>query len=225
MPTPDCFDLSLQYSQQLQNLMQRVGIPTIKALSSACGVSIRQLKRLRQGQVSHMRLQDLISLSRVLQLPINDLISTFSPDALNWASESHQEIAALEQEYQRLQVQLEQQRDTLMQEFQLASLQVIESWLLQWPTAAYAASQNPQAPAVKLLPLVRPVEQLLQQWGLEAIAPVGAELPYDPQLHQLMDGTAQVGDRVRVRYTGYRQGNRLLFRAKVSPLPPTSKTK
>jgi molecular chaperone GrpE (heat shock protein) len=221
MTTPDGFDLSLHYTQQLQSLMQRVGIPTIKALSRACGVSGRQLKRLRQGEISQMRLQDLIELSKVLQLPINELISTFSPDSLNWVSESGEAMAALEQEYQRLQVQLEQQRDTLMQEFVLTSLQVIESWLLQWPTAAYAASQNPQAPAVKLLPLLRPVEQLLQQWGLEAIAPVGAELPYDPQMHQLMDGTAQVGDRVKVRYTGYRLGDRLLFRAKVSPLPRT----
>jgi len=32
------------------------------------------------------------------------------------------------------------------------------------------------------------MEQLLQQWGLEAIAPVGAELSYDPQLHQLLEG-------------------------------------
>jgi len=29
------------------------------------------------------------------------------------------------------------------------------------------------------------MEQLLQQWGLEAIAPVGQN--YDPQLHQLLE--------------------------------------
>lgn len=127
------------------------------------------------------------------------------------------EAAALRQEYQRLQLQFQQQRERLTQDFQEESLQILESWLLQFPTAAYAAQKNPQVPAVRLLPLMRPVEQLVQAWGLESIAPVGAEIPYDPQQHQLMDGTAQVGDRVRVRYTGYRQGNRLLYRAKVSP--------
>ncbi|NEO49650.1 MAG: nucleotide exchange factor GrpE, partial [Moorea sp. SIO4A3] len=121
------------------------------------------------------------------------------------------------QEYQRLEQQLEQQRETLMQEFQQSSLQVLESWLVQWPTAAYAAQQNQQLPAVRLLPLVKPVEQLLEKWGVEAIASVGDELPYDPQQHQLMSGTAQPGDRVRVRYTGYRIGDKLLHRAKVSP--------
>jgi len=45
---------------------------------------------------------------------------------------THQSAYAdLEQEYQRLQVQMEQQRQALWQEFQQSSLQVLESWLLQ----------------------------------------------------------------------------------------------
>jgi molecular chaperone GrpE (heat shock protein) len=132
-------------------------------------------------------------------------------------------LAALRQEYQRLQQQLENQRETLMQEFQQSSLQVLESWLVQWPTAAYAAQQNQQLPAVRLLPLLRPVEQLLQEWGVEAIASVGSELPYDPQWHQLMEGIAQPGDLVKVRYTGYRIGEKLLYRAKVSSLGNANK--
>ena len=98
----------------------------------------------------------------------------------------------------------------------------MESWLLQWPTAAQKARENQHLAAVKLLPLLRPIEQLLQQWGVEAIAPVGAELPYEPQLHQLMEGTAQPGETVKVRYTGYRQADKLLYRAKVSPISPAS---
>ena len=69
----------------------------------------------------------------------------------------------------------------------------IESWLLQWPTAATAVRQNPQLPAERLLSLVEPVEQLLTQWNVEAIATVGEEMPYDPQYHQLMKGIAQPG--------------------------------
>ncbi len=80
----------------------------------------------------------------------------------------------------------------------------------------YRGQENPQLQAVKLLPFVRPVEQLLREWGGEVIAPVGAQVPYGPHLHQLLDGTAQVGEPVIVRYTGYRQGNKLLYRAKVS---------
>ena len=57
----------------------------------------------------------------------------------------------------------------------------------------------------------------MEHWNVESIAPVGAEVPFDPQLHQLMEGYAQKGEMVKIRYTGYRQGDKLLFRAKVSP--------
>lgn len=64
----------------------------------------------------------------------------------------------------------------------------------------------------------------MQEWGVEAIASVGSEIPYDPQWHQLMDGTALPGELVRVRYTGYRLAdNKLLYRAKVSPISNANK--
>jgi DNA-binding Xre family transcriptional regulator len=203
------------FNHPLQQLMQRVGVSSFKALSRKAGVSERQLRRLRLGQVSQMRMETLLKISQALQVPITELLATFSEIKLGGELDAQ---AALKQEYQRLQAQMEQQRESLMQEFQQASLQVLESWLLQWPTAAYAAQQNPQLPAVRLLALVRPVEQLLQQWGVEAIASVGEEVSYDPRQHQLMQGKAQEGDRVKVRYTGYRQGDKLLYRAKVSPI-------
>lgn len=223
---------SQDYTHSLQYLMQRVGVSSFKALARSSRVSERQLMRLRRGEVQQMRVDVLLKLSQALQVPLTELVATFSEVELGGENaalpqESKQALAAgdlalrfadLQKEYQRLQVQLEQQRQALWQEFQQSSLQVLESWLLQWPTAAQKAQENPQLPAVRLLPLLRPMEQLLQQWGVEAIAAVGAELPYDPQLHQLLEGTAQPGERVKVRYTGYRQGEKLLYRAKVSPI-------
>lgn len=211
------------FTHQLQDLMQRVGISSYKVLSKTAGVSERQLLRLRRGELQQQRVDVLLKLSQVLQVSLSELVATFSQVELGAGKatppeELHQAVTDLKQEYQRLQVQLANQRQELCQEFQQASLQVIESWLLQWPTAAHKARENPQLAAVKLLPLVRPIQQLLQQWGVEAIAPVGAGIPYDPQLHQLLEGTAQPGETVKVRYTGYRQGEKLLYRAKVSPI-------
>ncbi|NEN98242.1 MAG: nucleotide exchange factor GrpE [Moorea sp. SIO3I7] len=202
------------YSEQLRQLMAKVDIPSFRQLSLRADVSELQLRRLRKGQVSQMQVKTLLKLAQALQVSVNQLLVMFLPDSV---STLQQEDSTFKQEYQRLEQQLEQQRETLMQEFQQSSLQVLESWLVQWPTAAYAAQQNEQLPAVRLLPLVKPVEQLLEKWGVEAIASVGDELPYDPQQHQLMSGTAQPGDQVRVRYTGYRIGDKLLHRAKVSP--------
>ena len=49
---------------------------------------------------------------------------------------------------------------------------------------------------------------------------VGEVVPYDPQFHQLLEGggNAETGDPVIIRYVGYLQGDKLLYRAKVSPV-------
>ncbi|MBF2073542.1 MAG: helix-turn-helix domain-containing protein [Synechococcales cyanobacterium C42_A2020_086] len=215
--------ISLDHTAALRELMQRVGLSSFKALSRAAAVSKWQIEQLRQGRVAHMRVEPLLKISQALQIPLADLIARFSAGTLDAAclatpQANQTTLEQLQHEYQRLHTQLSEQRALLQQEFQQTSLHILESWLLQFPTAAYAAQQNPQIPATRLLPLLRPIDQLLQSWGVEAIAPVGSELPYDPHLHQLMDGSAQPGDRVKVRYAGYRQGEKLLYRAKVSPV-------
>ncbi len=202
----------LDHTPQLQTLMRSRGVSTFKELSQKSGISEKQIRRLRRGQIGQMRLETLQKLSQALQVTIEDLLETF----LKTSEETPQPSASLQHEYQRLQAQLSQQREDLWQEFQQTSLQTLEPWLLQWSAAAYAAQQNSQLTAVKLLPLVRPIEQLIQQWGITAIGIVGSEVPYDPQFHQLMSGTAEAGELVKVRYAGYQQHDRLLHRVKVS---------
>ncbi|OUL30614.1 nucleotide exchange factor GrpE [Nostoc sp. RF31YmG] len=225
------------FTHLLQDLMRQVGISSFRALSRATGVSEPQILRLRQGKVEQMRVDILLKLSQVLQIKLDELVATFSGMSSDGEikkaklekqqhsalkineQELLQEVANLKTEYERSRLALEQQREVLQQEFQQTSLQLLESLLLQWPTAAQKAQENPQLPAIKILPLVqKPLEKLLQGWGVEAIAPVGAELPYDPQWHQLMEGNSQPGDIVKVRYIGYRQGEKLLYRAKVGPI-------
>ncbi|WP_088891632.1 helix-turn-helix domain-containing protein [Leptolyngbya ohadii] len=215
---------STPYSDRLRARMQQVGLSSYGALGKAAGVSKWQIEQLRLGKATEMRLGVLHQIAAALQISLNALIQEFSelpkrPDSLNSgqhsAPDSTQPTSGNSPHL--LPTPDSPDRDQLQQEFRQATLQAIESWMLQFPTAAYAAQQNSQMPAAKLLPLLRPIEQLLQSWGVESIAPVGAEVPFNPQKHQLMEGTAQVGDRVRVRYAGYLQGEKLLFRAKVSP--------
>lgn len=220
---------SKDYTDSLQKLMQRVGVSSYKALSKAAGVSERQLRRLRHGELQQMQVDVLLKLSQTLRVPLIELVATFSEIELGapitaLPAQSQRSLADLKREYERSQAQLAVQRQELWQEFQQSSLQVIESWLLQWPTAAQKARENPELAAVKLLPLVRPIEQLMQQWQVEAIASVGAEVSYDPQLHQLLEGAAQPGEKVKVRYIGYRQAEKLLYRARVSYISPVSES-
>jgi molecular chaperone GrpE (heat shock protein) len=219
----------IDFTSQLHDLMQRVGISSFKALSRTAGVSERQLVRLRRLGVEQMRVDVVLKLAQALQITFNELVTIFSQQefvkrkdtSTNESKQLLQEIAELKKEYERSQQQIQQQRHVLLEEFQQSSLQLLESLLLQFPTAAHKARENPQLSAINILPLVhKPLERLLQQWGVEAIAAVGAELPYDPQQHQLLEGTAQVGELVKVRYIGYHQGDKLLYRAKVSPILP-----
>ncbi len=212
------------FTQRLRELMQQVGVASFRELSRKSGISERQILQLRRGKMERMRLDTLLQLSSVLNISLSELVDNFSGVKLENGTKSAnpellQQIADLQTEYQRSQQQLAQQQELLQQKFQESILQVLESLFLQFPTAAYKAQENPQLPAVKIIPLVqKPLDQLLQAWGLEAIAVVGAEVPYNPQEHQLMDGNLAPGEIVKVRYTGYRQGNKLLYRAKVSPV-------
>ncbi|WP_414755391.1 nucleotide exchange factor GrpE [Anabaena sp. CCY 9910] len=206
------------FTQKLQNLMQQVNISSFKALSRQADVSEYQVLRLRQGKLEKMRLDTLLKLSKALQIPLSELLATFLESSIEYQVPPYsQEIADLKKEYERSQLQLEQQREILQQQFQQSSLQLLEPLLLQWPTAAQKARENPELAAVKIVSLVeKPLEKLLQAWGIEAIAPVGSEIPYNPQLHQLKAGTAQPGETVKVTHIGYLQGEKLLYRATVS---------
>lgn len=207
--------------------MQQAGISSFQALGQQAGVSRWPITQLRAGRIKQVRVEPLLKLAQVLQVSLEELLLIFGNSTvvnlsrMDKPDSNQSDSLTLKLEYQRLEQQLLQQRQLLWQEFQQTTLQALESFLLQWPTAAYAAQNNLQAPAVKLLPLVRPVEQLLLTWGIETIGSVGAVTPYNPQIHQLMEGSIQPGNLVKIRYVGYRQDAKLLYRAKVSPAAST----
>jgi molecular chaperone GrpE (heat shock protein) len=214
----------MDFTQKLQDLMHRVNISSFKALSRNAGVSERQILRLRRFGVEQIKVDVLLRLSQTLQVSLNELVTNFSQvdlirDEGAPSRELLQRISDLEKEYHRSQSELQHQRQLVVEQFQRSSLQLLESLLVQLPTAAHKARENPQLPAINILPLVlKPLEKLLQEWGVEAIASVGAEVPYDPQRHQLTKGSAQPGDIVKVSHIGYCQGGKLLYRAKVAPI-------
>ena len=212
-------DIQIDFTQKLLELMQQKDIYSFKSLSKLAGVSEYQIKRLRQGEIQKMRLEFLVKLSEALQIDLSELITNFSQIALIKQQSSSKEITDLKKEYERLQKQLENQEKLLLAQFQQSSLQILESLLIQFPTAAQRARENRQLPAANIIPLIeKPITRLLQEWGIEAIAQVDTELPYEPEIHQLIEGDAQTSQKVKIRYTGYRQGDKLLYRAKVSPV-------
>jgi molecular chaperone GrpE (heat shock protein) len=211
---------SMDYTDRLQILMGAIGIKTYAELCQRTGVTEKVIRRLRRGSIAAMQIGTLQKIALGLAITGPELLATFSDQSSGQSSgqSSDQSSAKPDRqaEYDRLQTQLQTQRTALFQEFQQSALQTLESWMLQWPTAAHAAQQNPTAPAVKLLPLLRPVENLLAEWGIAPIGQVGTTIAFDPQQHQVMGAMPNPGDPVRVRYVGYRQADRLIHRAKVS---------
>ncbi len=237
------------YTSQLQLLMQQVGCKSFAALSRTSGLSRTHISRVRQGRILDLPLKKVLQLSQTLQVELDTLLSQLSSETsvkllrqecpkLSESQHSvhsrvesdsfdpqylqlQQTVVALKQECQHQQQQLQTQPVNLKLAHQKSTVQALESLLIQWPTAAYAARKNPEAPAIKLLPLLRPLEQLLAAWGVVPIGEVGAEVAYNPQWHQVMPVAGQdlkAGDRARVRYVGYRRDEQLLYRAKVSPV-------
>jgi molecular chaperone GrpE (heat shock protein) len=228
-------DLAKTNQERLKNLMQQVGITDLNELSQLAKVPRLQLMRIQQGLILNISVGAIAQVAQALKISVDSLLQTFVPQSFPQSlepaidqgqipdrpvtlSEADHALVACRQEYQKLQQEMTQLQQTLQKEFQQTSLATIESWLLQWPTAATAVRQNPQLPATRLLALVEPVEQLVKHWNVNPIATVGEELAYDPQHHQLMKGIAQPGELVKVRYVGYKQGDKLLHKAKVSPV-------
>ncbi len=207
--------------------MQQANIGSYRALALQAGVSRWQVQQLRLGKIGQMRVEALDKIAIALNIPLTALITDFdltefdlTDDRLQLSENSpltHQ-LAELQREYQRLQQQQAEQIAAVRSQVQLDALQTLESWLIQWPTIAHKAQMNTDLAAVKILPFVRPIHQLMAEWGIEAIAPINAHIPYDPQIHQLTKGTANPQELVCVTHSGYRYQGKLLHRAKVKPL-------
>ncbi|MEM1426545.1 MAG: nucleotide exchange factor GrpE, partial [Cyanobacteria bacterium P01_H01_bin.130] len=213
----------------------QVGCRSWRALAERSGVSLYQIRQLRQGEVARMRLDTLGQLAEALSVSTVDLLAAVTetapsteiggdPSAVDPGAassslvDSARELATIQQEYERLQTELQNNQEELWEGFQKDSLVILEPWLLSWYKAVEAVQKNPQIPATRLLLLLRPLDELLTHWAVVKIAPIGEEVVFDPQWHKVVQGRAEPGDRVKVVMPGFRHQDRLLHRAHVKPV-------
>ena len=234
------------FKETLRSLMQAANITSYRALAERAQVSRWQVKQLSVGKLEKMRVGVLMSLADALHIPLSDLLaradllmqpkggasmqsaSVRQDDAQRVEKEvqtkpleenkNETSLTALQDEYRRLQQQMATQEKQVRSQLQREALRSLESWLIQWPTIATRAQAREDLAAAKILPFIRPVEQLMADWGVEAIASVDAEVAYNPQIHQLVGGRADPGDAVKVTHSGCMYQGKLLHRAKVKLL-------
>lgn len=229
----------------LRSHLQALGIPSFRAWAERAGVSEWQVRQLRRGKVSQLRLESLQRLALALNLAPWDLVqlvegrgdtaaqpsappsaSPSDPSELGGAQRppaqlTQLQLTQLQAECDRLQTQLTQQQAQLFHQFQRDSLYTLEIWLKTWPKVVAAVQgERPDLPAKNILSLLQPLHQLLQTWGVETIGTIGAVLPFDPWEQELQpapsEGNPQPGDPVTVKLPGYRHQGALLHRAIVT---------
>lgn len=207
------------YTEALKSLMEAADVPSYRALATQAEVSRWQVQQLRAGAIARMRVAVVSSLANALNVSIHELLSQFGLKNDRPKKDEPNIDSALRQEYVRLQGQIADQIETARSQFQSEALQTLETWLTQWPTIAKRAKDRGQdVPAANILSFVKPVEALMVEWGVKVIAPVDAQIPYDPTLHQLKGGIADPGELVHVTHTGSLHKGHLLHRAEVKKM-------
>jgi molecular chaperone GrpE (heat shock protein) len=127
------------------------------------------------------------------------------------------EIAALREEYERLREQGIRERDSAASAGFDALARRLAPLLAQLTTMESLAGGE-RAPRLKdVFRLFGMLEKVLAEEGLARIGAVGEEAAFDARWHQRIGG-AEVddGDRIRVRFVGYRMGENVLLKAMAS---------
>jgi len=224
--------IQFEAQERLRGLMERARLTSWRSLSRAAGVSIGQVQKLRQGQIEQLTLATIGRLAAALGctrgefLDLFEVVDTFNPEVeLNLESTPTQyhpdRSTVLQAECDRLRADLARQADDLGRAFQANAIDQLESFLTFWPVAVDHVRRDPTVPAIKLVPLLKPIELLLTSWNVKPIGAIGEITLFDPsqhqpnQINQPIEDQLHSGDRVRVTHCGYRHGDRLLFRAKV----------
>ena len=199
---------------QLYEQMKIAQISSLRELAKRSGLSQYQINKIRRGEWDSLSLAGALRLAQVLQLSLDDLLAW--TDLKPPESQNDRSL-----DYQHLEHQLQHQATTLTTQLQRDALHQLESWLRNWPKVVYAIHHDkPDLLAAKILPLLRPLEILLQTWGVEPIGTIGDRLPYSPQEHLPLSPIETAGVLVEIQRPGYRHQGNLLFRAEVKAIDP-----
>lgn len=129
-------------------------------------------------------------------------------------SERDEEIVRLKKEYAL-------KREQSRAQVERAGEEAVESIVLECaaPLAMLSVMQARHAekgdlnPA-DLLQVALSFRKILEKRGVEQIGAVGGEEPYDPALHQMLDGTSpRPGEAVLIRFAGFRFNGKLIAKA------------
>jgi len=139
------------------------------------------------------------------------------------------ELAERDEDIERLRKEYALLREQSKAQIERAGGEAVESIVSQCaaPLATLSAMQSRHAekgdlnPA-DLLQVASSFRKILAERGLEEIGVVGETQPYDPALHQMLDGARpQPGEPVLIRFAGFRFNGKLVAKAQAGAVKST----
>lgn len=211
----------------LRSRMGEVNLPTWKALQQTSGLSEKILRKFRKGDCQQLPWRSFGQLAQALDWPLSTLLEHLnlvtSPNSTAFTPESGTtELDRLRQECLALRQELAQQDTSSTLAATQQSFFELQPLLTQFPTVPRMVEIQPQMPARNLLAMFSSLNNWLTRWEITPIGEPWQSVKFDPKLHQPDASDIAPDETVYVRFVGYRQGDDVLVRAKVSRTLPSA---
>ncbi|BAQ64470.1 hypothetical protein [Geminocystis sp. NIES-3709] len=133
------------------------------------------------------------------------------------------QIERLEKKCLELNQEIENLPIKLIRDWQQKSFESLQTLLANYPTAKIMVKLKPELPAKNVITLLKPLDKVLIQWGIESIGKPWEKVSYNPQIHYSDEENLIPNEMVYIRFVGYRQQEKILLPAKVSRTLPGEK--
>ncbi len=209
----------LEYDQLLISRLNQLGMASFASLQRKANFTSSRLRQVRHGELAPLQLKELTRLATALNWTLDELLQNFGIENTS-SSKRLSELDTLRTECLRLREQLQQQRVELTTEFHHSTFEQLQTLLINYPSVRQLVQVKPDLPAKNLTSLFTSLDNLISSWGYESIGQVWEQVAYNPQLHQPDADDIEIGELVYIRFVGYRDGEHILYPAKVSRTLP-----
>lgn len=131
-------------------------------------------------------------------------------------NEANNKIKELNDKYEELNNQLETLPTKLKSQWQEEIFNALQYLLVNYPIAKIIAKLKPNTSIKNFIPLLKPIDELLKQWQIETIGKPWEKSYFNSEIHYSDEEKIAPNEEVYIRLVGYKQGDKILSKAKVS---------
>ena len=174
-------------------------------------------------EVGYHKLADYDRLARSVT-GLRNVVATLERNADDLSAQIERRdkrIAKLENEYQALKAREGSDMQASASDQRLTLYKKVQPLATQLPTLRQSIEEGSEVSVDDVIALLAPLNEALADMGFEAIGKPGGETKFDPTHHRAVGKGARSvapGDRVKVRYVGYRHEDKVVTKAQVTAI-------